>query len=512
MIFISYSHANSKIVKKCVNDLVVCGFDCWYDKEEVKCEADFIKWAIPAIKKSKVFIFFLTNESQKEGCYARNEVFFASEKKHEHIIFVRINDDRKTDEFEFKFPNVSIKDWRNKEDKKKLFRELKALVGVNPDVKYEQGEDYYGGKNGVAQDYKIAAKFYLEAARQGHVGAQHSLGWMYESGKGVCQDDSKAIYWYKKAAMKGYARAQRSLGWMYEERMHNFREAAKWYRMSAAQGFIRAQYSLGNLYKQSRIKGTNSNNKALLWLKESAENGYAQAQYTLGKMYEEGEGVEKNKSKATSWYIKAAEQNHKQALEVLGFSASQLSDEVFTRIKGKSYKANDIIKKDDLAYCQVKHYGFDGKTHIGEFIVNRVIADKLLRVFLKLYEIKYPIEKIKLIDDYEANDEASMRDNNSSAFCFRTIAGKEKLSQHALGLAIDINPLYNPCITYENSKIQKIEPREGEKYIEREPKDTRRITKDSPIYKIFKEADFVWGGEWQNPKDYQHFEYKADNN
>lgn len=187
-----------------------------------------------------------------------------------------------------------------------------------------------------------------------------------------------------------------------------------------------------------------------------------------------------------------------------------LPDSVFKRMLGKSFPEDCKLMKEELVYMKVKHYGFDGEMHVGELVVNKKIASDVEQVFTGLLELKYPIEKIRLIDEYDANDENSMSDNNTSTFCYRTIAGKDKLSKHALGLAIDINPLYNPCITFnKDGSIKKVEPEAGRPYIERDASDPRRITKDSEIYKIFTENGFIWGGDWGNPKDYQHFEFKA---
>ena len=186
-------------------------------------------------------------------------------------------------------------------------------------------------------------------------------------------------------------------------------------------------------------------------------------------------------------------------------------DSVLDRMKGKSFPDDCEIDRRELAYLKVKYYGFDGEIHIGELVLHKKAADKVAWIFVSLFQSQYRIEKIKLIDDYDAADEASMTDNNTSAFCYRTIAGRKKLSKHALGLAIDINPLYNPCVTYnEDGSIKKVEPEAGRPYIERDASDPRRITKDSEIYKLFIENGFKWGGDWGNPKDYQHFEYSGE--
>lgn len=172
------------------------------------------------------------------------------------------------------------------------------------------------------------------------------------------------------------------------------------------------------------------------------------------------------------------------------------------RMMGKSYPEDCPVPLDDLRYVKVLHIGFDGKSHEGEMIVNKKIADDVLDIFNKLYEAEYPIEKIRLIDEYGASDEASMTDNNTSCFCYRTISGTNKLSYHARGLAIDVNTLYNPYVS-----SRKIEPAVGEKYAyDRDSGNPRYIDEDDLCYQLFTEHGFFWGGHWNSVKDYQHFE------
>ena len=112
------------------------------------------------------------------------------------------------------------------------------------------------------------------------------------------------------------------------------------------------------------------------------------------------------------------------------------------------------------------------------------------------------------MDEYQADDEKSMADNNTSSFNFRTVAGTNRLSKHALGLAIDINPRINP---YINSK-GVLTPGNVKIYIVRYVKKCKgkyaryMIQKNSQITKIFKKYGFSWGGDWKYSKDYQHFE------
>lgn len=189
------------------------------------------------------------------------------------------------------------------------------------------------------------------------------------------------------------------------------------------------------------------------------------------------------------------------------WTAVPLSDEIFQRINGCSFRENPHIRREDLRYLKVLHMGFDHMPHTGEIIVNVRIADICINIFKELYELGYPIEKIRLIDEYQASDEASMSDNNSSGFCYRPVSGTDRLSLHALGLAVDINPLYNPYIHANTGKI-KCEPASGAKYAEREKDFPYKLTGKDICCRIFKKYGFEWGGEWEHAKDYQHFAYK----
>lgn len=194
-----------------------------------------------------------------------------------------------------------------------------------------------------------------------------------------------------------------------------------------------------------------------------------------------------------------------EELEVI-FTNSPLSEEVIERIMNVSYKENNEIKLEDLAYVQVSHWGFDDKEYIGEIIVNEKIADQIVEIFRELHEAKFPIEKIRLIDEYNAEDDLSMLDNNSSAFCYREIAGSQgKLSNHSYGVAIDINPVQNP---YVKNKI--ILPESGKEFLDRRDIRKGMIVEGDACYNAFKSRGWTWGGDWDSLKDYQHFEFKLD--
>lgn len=190
-----------------------------------------------------------------------------------------------------------------------------------------------------------------------------------------------------------------------------------------------------------------------------------------------------------------------------GFGIYPLDETVRRRITGVSFPsgADARIAYGDLRLIRVRHYGFDGEIENGELICAADAAPKILAVFRELFENKYEIEKIKLIDDYGANDEKSMTDNNTSCFNYRLIAGSKKLSNHSFGRAVDLNPLYNPYVKIKADRVV-VSPTAGKPYADRTRSFARKIDADDLAVKVFKKHGFVWGGDWKSVKDYQHFE------
>lgn len=187
------------------------------------------------------------------------------------------------------------------------------------------------------------------------------------------------------------------------------------------------------------------------------------------------------------------------------FYISEIPDDIFAKMQGKSYKEDCTVPREDLRYVHVRHMGFDGEAKDGELVVNKAIADDVLAIFEELYKADYPIEKVRLVDEYDADDEASMSDNNSSAFNFRFISHTTRISKHGLGMAVDINTRYNPYVKTVGGKLS-IEPANGADYVDRSKDFPYKIDHEDLCYKLFKEHGFTWGGDWTHSKDYQHFE------
>ena len=185
-----------------------------------------------------------------------------------------------------------------------------------------------------------------------------------------------------------------------------------------------------------------------------------------------------------------------------GFSMSEITPQVMQRISGKSFPEEGVqISASELRYLQVMYYDFDGAVQQGELICNRSIADDLLDIFSELYKARYQIASVCLIDEFGADDVKSMDANNTSCFNYRVATGSTKQSKHAMGLAIDINPVQNPYV-----KDGTVLPLSGGQYQDRKSGQPHMITPDDLCYRLFTEHGFAWGGSWRSVKDYQHFE------
>ena len=154
---------------------------------------------------------------------------------------------------------------------------------------------------------------------------------------------------------------------------------------------------------------------------------------------------------------------------------------------------------ENLRLVDVYYYGFDDKLHKGQLVVHKDVVLDVIEIFELIRESRFPIGKVIPISNYDWSDEKSMQDNNTSAFNYRFISGTRVISNHASGLAIDINPMMNPYI------------KNGISLPEKSVYNTIKagtISSGSQLVKEFKQRGWQWGGDWKSLKDYQHFEKK----
>ena len=189
------------------------------------------------------------------------------------------------------------------------------------------------------------------------------------------------------------------------------------------------------------------------------------------------------------------------------FKVSPIPDDVFARMQGQSYKAGCPVPRSQLRYLRCLHRTAEGHALVGEMVLNERIANDVLDILRQLFEHRYPIERMRLIDDFGGDDNRSMAANNTSSFNYRKVSGKASLSFHAYGMAVDINPLYNPHIHHKNGQ-RIVDPKAGAPYADRSRKHPYMIRRNDLCCRLFLAKGFRWGGDWKYTKDYQHFDKK----
>ena len=192
-----------------------------------------------------------------------------------------------------------------------------------------------------------------------------------------------------------------------------------------------------------------------------------------------------------------------------GFYYEPLTESVKERITGISYpESGCTVPYEDLNYVGLKYIDFNGQEQTGELICNKAIAQDMTEIFYELYRNEYRLESVRLIDEYGGDDTASMAENNTSCFNYRVVDGTTSLSKHAYGLAIDVNPYYNPYVVFNRNAdgSDYISPPGSEIYADLSVIFAYKIDENDLCYRLFTERGFTWGGNWNSSKDYQHFQ------
>jgi hypothetical protein len=181
-------------------------------------------------------------------------------------------------------------------------------------------------------------------------------------------------------------------------------------------------------------------------------------------------------------------------------TVSELSPELRAEMTGSSWHPELACPSfDSLRLMQVPHWGFDGAIHTGELVVAADVVPAVEHLFERLYVLQFPIERMERVDVYGGDDDASMAANNTSAFNCRQITGGGTLSRHSYGVAIDINPVQNPYVTGAT-----VLPSAGAEYRARTPIRPGMIVRPDPVTRALVDIGWEWGGDWDDPIDYQH--------
>ncbi|WP_290977239.1 M15 family metallopeptidase [Herbaspirillum sp.] len=158
-----------------------------------------------------------------------------------------------------------------------------------------------------------------------------------------------------------------------------------------------------------------------------------------------------------------------------------------------------------LSTVSFDYTGFDGATRSGSVVVLDAVAPQVESLFGELLLRSVPLAGAVPLEHFDGDDEKSMAANNTSAFNGRPMTGGGGWSKHAYGVAIDINPLQNPYVAKPGSAQQQVlPPQAAASYLQRTPV---RPGQAEDLVGVFYDHGFlVWGGNWKEPIDYQHFE------
>ncbi len=188
------------------------------------------------------------------------------------------------------------------------------------------------------------------------------------------------------------------------------------------------------------------------------------------------------------------------ALPGSGFAADVQSPAPESVIARSTWAPDCPVGRADLSWVRVAFVGFDGERHTGELLVNRSVADDLVTVFRALYEARFPLEEMRVTRAAELTAPPTGDGNNTGSFACRATRGASTYSQHAYGLAVDVNPFQNP---YRKGAV--VLPELASSYLDRGRERPGMIAPDGPIVRAFARIGWGWGGDWRSLKDYQHF-------
>ncbi len=155
---------------------------------------------------------------------------------------------------------------------------------------------------------------------------------------------------------------------------------------------------------------------------------------------------------------------------------------------------------DELRYITVSFWGFDGSPHTGELIIHAEQAEAIVSVFAALHQARFPLEEMRVITQEDLDADPTGDSNNTGTFACRAVTGGARFSEHAFGLAIDINPFHNPYV-----RGPVVLPELASAYLDRDQDLVGMIGPDSIVVQAFADIGWEWGGDWNSLKDYQHF-------
>jgi hypothetical protein len=176
---------------------------------------------------------------------------------------------------------------------------------------------------------------------------------------------------------------------------------------------------------------------------------------------------------------------------------SRVPDDVIAR---STWSRDCPVGRGDLRYVTVTFWGFDERPHTGELLVHRSVARDMAGIFRRLHRERFPIEEMRVVRAEELDFPPTGDGNNTTAFVCRPSRGSTRWSQHAYGLAVDINPFHNPYV-----KADLVLPELASAYADRSRRRPGMVLPDGPVVEAFSAIGWRWGGHWTSLKDWMHF-------
>jgi hypothetical protein len=183
-----------------------------------------------------------------------------------------------------------------------------------------------------------------------------------------------------------------------------------------------------------------------------------------------------------------------------GFAAKVVSPAPRRVIRRSTWRRGCPVAASDLAWVRLTFWGFDAQRHTGELLVHRTVVRDVVEVFRVLYRVRFPQERVAIVRAWDPDAPSTGDGNGTGAFVCRASTGSTYFSQHAYGLAIDVNSFQNP---YAKGRV--LLPELGSSYLARGRVRAGMVTADGPVVRAFARVGWEWGGSWRHSKDYMHF-------
>ena len=169
-------------------------------------------------------------------------------------------------------------------------------------------------------------------------------------------------------------------------------------------------------------------------------------------------------------------------------------------VRRSTWRPGCPVAASDLAWVRVAFWGFEGRRHTGELLVHRTVAADVVRVFGVLYRTRFPQEQLGIVRSWDPDAPSTGDGNGTGAFVCRPSTGATYFSQHAYGLAIDLNSFQNPY-----AKGDVVLPELASSYLDRSRVRAGMVTAEGPVVRAFARIGWEWGGAWRSSRDYMHF-------